>query len=165
MVHNAYGHMLDSQQASLQTYLFTFTSLGNSDEVSPVYGASELIITCVLTGTLYWSIFKLRVMTRRAERLQLTPADYAVKITGLPKNVSGAAVKLALWDEKEKRGALADYQLYHHASEAEDSHREVLIEEIGVALTQRDTMLKIKQCAAHLRPPAPPATTDHHLLY
>jgi hypothetical protein len=145
MVHNAYGHMLDSQQASLQTYLFTFTSLGNSDEVSPVYGASELIITCVLTGTLYWSIFKLRVMTRRAERLQLTPADYAVKITGLPKNVSGAAVKLALWDEKEKRGALADYQLYHHASEAEDSHREVQIEEIGVALTQRDTMLKIKQ--------------------
>ena len=78
MTQNAYGHMLDDKQISLQTYLFTFTSLGNSASIDPAYGANELATTCCLVAFLYWSVWKLRVISRllvRAlqQRAQLSP--------------------------------------------------------------------------------------------
>ena len=48
--------MLPTKDVSLQTYLFTFTSIGNASSLTPAYGANELVISSLMTAFLFWSV-------------------------------------------------------------------------------------------------------------
>jgi hypothetical protein len=86
MVHNAYGNALRAryEEVSPQTYLFTFTSIGNASNLTPSYGATEFVISCLLAGYLFWSISAFRRDVKRDMASQVTAADFAVRLSGLP---------------------------------------------------------------------------------
>ena len=144
-VHNAYGHMLDEKASAISftTFLFTFTSLGNAEKLAPAYGATELTIACLMTAFLYYSTWYLRLLSRRAERLQITPADFAVMIEGLPR----------VQEEKIEEGikkALSDPEVFSLSTVRQRGQGSwdktagpfppKLEEPIGVALSQREIL-------------------------
>ena len=144
-VHNAYGHMLDDKASaiSFQTFLFTFTSLGNAEKLAPAYGATELTITCLLTAFLYYSTWHLRLLSRRAERLQITPADFAVLIEGLPRvqeEKIEEGIKKALFDKEVFSLSPLRQQGKGSWDHVTGPFPPKLEEPIGVALSQRDIL-------------------------
>lgn len=96
LVANGYGEELANKQINVATWLFTGTSLGNADVVSPSYGATELLITFLMTVFLYWAKAALDSDVRRVEQKQVTPADFGVMILNLPRDLAGAPVQRAI---------------------------------------------------------------------
>lgn len=42
-------------QSSFTTWVFTVTTLGNSHGISPSYGATEFVISLIITCSLYYA--------------------------------------------------------------------------------------------------------------
>lgn len=84
LVANGYGGQLATRQANLVTWLFTGASLGNASSVAPAYGATELLLSSLLTAFLFWSVGALREDAHRVEQKLVTPADFAVLVSGTP---------------------------------------------------------------------------------
>ncbi|KAL1522091.1 hypothetical protein AB1Y20_021734 [Prymnesium parvum] len=108
MVSNGYGHALDDKQTSFSSWLFTVTTLGNTDGITPSYGATEFCISCVITISLFVAARELKVSEYRAEKAQITYADFALEVNFKPtagftvpevKNCIKDAVKKALPNE------------------------------------------------------------------
>ena len=131
LVANGYGEELANKQINVATWLFTGTSLGNADVVSPSYGATELLITFLMTVFLYWAKAALDSDVRRVEQKQVTPADFGVMILNLPRDLAGAPVQRAI------ESALSIGSSANDASAA-----------VVVALDQRDLILKQRELSA-----------------
>lgn len=71
LVANGYGGELAQKQLNLVTWLFTGASLGNAAHVAPAYGATELLISTLLTGFLYYATHALREEAHRVEQKQV----------------------------------------------------------------------------------------------
>lgn len=133
LVANGYGEELANKQINVATWLFTGTSLGNADVVSPSYGATELLITFLMTVFLYWAKAALDSDARRVEQNQVTPADFGVMILNLPRDLAGAPVQRAI------ESALSIGSLANDASAAMA---------VVVALDQRALILKQRELSA-----------------
>eukprot|EP00900_Chrysochromulina_parva_P027427 jgi/Chrpa1/9318/Chrysochromulina_OHIO_Genome00018478-RA len=96
LVANGYGEELANKQINVATWLFTGTSLGNADVVSPSYGATELLITFLMTVFLYWAKAALDSDVRRVEQKQVTPADFGVMILNLPRDLAAGSGSFAI---------------------------------------------------------------------
>ena len=101
LVSNGYGGKLTDKQINLGTWLFTGTSLGNTDTVAPSYGATELVISTLMTGFLFWAVAALDAVDHRVEQKQVTPADFSAMISGLPRGVTAMEVEAALAEAPE----------------------------------------------------------------
>ena len=135
LVANGYGGQLTDKQISPVTWLFTGASLGNADEVSPSTGATEFLISSLMTLFLYWSLAALDEDAHRVEQKQVTPADFAVMVSGLPTDLTAAPIERALGSCR----AICGYG-------GESANRPV---SIVVALHQRELILAHREMAAH----------------
>ena len=68
LVANGYGGQLTDKQVSVVTWVFTGASLGNAADVAPAYGATELLISTLLTIFLYYCAAALREEAHRVEQ-------------------------------------------------------------------------------------------------
>jgi len=125
MVSNAYGDELADKQTSLQSWLFTGTSLGNADQVAPAYGATEFLISCIMTAYLFFMAAALRRDARRVEHKHVTPADFTVQVSGLPRHLTAAPIKRALEAALELRGPHVAITVPLHQRELILVHREI----------------------------------------
>ena len=104
LVANGYGEELSEKQLNVVTWLFTAASLGNADSIAPAYGATELLISTLMTVFLFWALAALDDDAHRVEQKQVTPADFAVMVSGLPRDATAATIKAALENAPEVRG-------------------------------------------------------------
>ena len=128
LLANGYGGRLAEKQVNVLTWLFTGTSLGNAVDVSPAYGATEFLISTLMSGFLFWSVRMLDEDALRVEQRKVTPADFTVMISGLPTDLAAAPIHKAF--------RTADGIVGKHISDG-----------IVVALQQRDIILVQRELA------------------
>ena len=130
LVANGYGGQLTDKQINVVTWLFTGASLGNANSIAPSYGATELLITTLMTLFLFYASYLLRQDAHRVEQKQVTPADFTVLISGLPRTLQAAPIQRALERAPEVQGKYVDIVVPLHQRELLLAHR---------ALGQHDT--------------------------
>jgi hypothetical protein len=188
LVANGYGEELKEKQLNVVTWLFTGASLGNAKEIAPSYGATELLISTLMTAFLFWSVAALNDDAHRVEQKQVTPADFSVMISDLPRDATSTRVREAIEAAPEIYGlhasiAVALYQrelvLAHRELSAAEAKRDAYaqdIERLNLARTRngelsaagvaRQEVLKTAQSSAdeacaQLRAAAEAAATTH----
>ena len=103
LVANGYGGQLTDKQLNLVTWLFTGASLGNAKEVAPSYGATELLLSTLMTAFLFYCAASVKEDAHRVEQKQVTTADFTVMVTGLPRDLPAAPIQRALEEAPEVR--------------------------------------------------------------
>ena len=131
LVANGYGGQLTDKQLNAVTWAFTGASLGNAKSIAPSYGATELLISLLMTIFLFWAETALYNDAHRVEQKQVTAADYGVMVSGLPRDLTAGPIETAL------------------AAAPEVAHLHVADHGIVVPLHQRELILQQRELASN----------------
>ena len=97
MISNVYGHGLGAAlRTSWQNELFLAPSIGNATKLSPAYGATEFLISLMMSFTLFWALDALKRDAQLREHKTVTPADFGVEVTDIPRHMSVRSVEVAV---------------------------------------------------------------------
>ena len=145
MVSNFYGGALDHSSESILSWPFTVTSIGNARNLTPAYGVCEFVMSSIMVFFLYHARAELRRERVRLMIEQCTPADFAVRLEGLPREEAD------LLSRKIER-ALHDYapmvQRVCHVGVARDSRLVILASREYEEARGRDAALRSHISAA-----------------
>ena len=84
IVSNVSGGYYNRDELGLQSWLFAVTSIGNAVALSPAYGASEFVCAMLMVVFLYKGKAALEEEVESAEAAEVTAADFAVMLDGVP---------------------------------------------------------------------------------
>ena len=65
-------------------WFFTVTSIGNSGALTPSYGVMEFLLSSMMVYGLFRVRSELQAITAEAILEQTSPADFAIRLEGLP---------------------------------------------------------------------------------
>ena len=145
MVSNFYGGALDHSSESILSWPFTVTSIGNAVNLTPAYGVCEFVMSSIMVYFLYHARAELRRERVRLMIEQCTPADFAVRLEGLPREDAELL-------SRKIESALHDYapvvQRVCHVGVARDSRLVILANREYEQARARDAALRSHISAA-----------------
>jgi len=151
IVSNVSGGYYNRDELGLQSWLFAVTSIGNAVALSPAYGASEFVCAMLMVVFLYKGKAALEEEVESAEAAEVTAADFAVMLDGVP----GARCVKPEDHASFVRGierALNDFvgaDESHSSLEPDVANRPLRVKCIVPALDQREIILLAAEHSAH----------------
>ena len=151
IVSNVSGGYYNRDELGLQSWLFAVTSVGNAVALSPAYGASEFVCAMLMVVFLYKGKAALEEEVESAEAAEVTAADFAVMLDGVP----GARCVKPEDHASFVRGierALNDFvgaDESHSSLEPDVANRPLRVKCIVPALDQREIILLAAEHSAH----------------
>jgi len=149
IVSNLTGGYYNRDDIGLQSWLFAVTSIGNTMALSPAYGASEFVCATLMVTFLYKGKAALEEEVESAEAGEVTPADFAVMLDGVPN------VRCVREHDKKKfdqriTEVLNEFVGADEASASGERDRQPLkVRRVVPALDQREIILLAQEHSAH----------------